>query len=175
LTAIEKRWSRELLAYAAGVIDSDGSISIRLDTYAMRVLGADTGPVYKERVSLSQIEPQAVDLFHQEFGGSRFTSPPQRANSQPLHRWQVVDRMAATLLLELIPYLRIKRRQAQICVELRELKDASRRARFAFGRGHRGGGRRPGALANKMAALREEILLLNKVDWRAARYSKRAG
>jgi hypothetical protein len=173
LAAIEKRWSVELLAYAAGVIDSDGSISIRLDTYAMR-RGVDAGPVYKERVSLSQIEPQAVDLFHDAFGGSRFVSPPQRVNSQPLHRWQVVDRMAATLLAAVVPYLRIKRRQAEICIELRRLKDESRRARFAFGRGHRGGGRRPDDLAAAMAALREEILLLNKIDGRAARYAKKA-
>jgi hypothetical protein len=57
-------WTVELLAYAAGVVDSDGSIGVRLDTYAMRVRRIDAGPVYKERVTVRQIEPQAVDLFH---------------------------------------------------------------------------------------------------------------
>ncbi len=169
---IEDRWPVELLAYAAGVIDSDGSISIHLDTYAMRVRKLDTGPVYKERVSLSQIEPQAVDLLHESFGGSRFVTAPQRVNSQPLHRWQLVDRMAATFLGAIAPYLRIKRRQAELCIELRRVKDQSRKARFAYGRGHRGGGRRPEELAKAMAMLREEILLLNTVEGRAARSGK---
>ncbi len=160
------RWPVELLAYAAGVIDSDGSIGIRLDTYAMRVRRLEAGPVYKERVTLRQIEPQAVKLLHDAFGGSRFITAPRYERSQPLHSWQVVDRMASTFLAAIAPYLRIKRRQAQLCVELRRLKDESRKARFAYGRGHRGGGRRPDSLAVAMGNLRSEILRLNQVQGR---------
>jgi hypothetical protein len=164
-------WSIELLAYAAGVIDSDGSTGIRLDTCAMRVRRLEAGPVYKERVTLRQIEPQAVELFHGAFGGSRFMSAPRNERAQPLHSWQVVDRMAATFLAAISPYLRIKRRQAELCVELRRLKDESRKARFAYGRGHRGGGPRPDDLTMAMADLRAEILRLNQVQGRAARSS----
>jgi hypothetical protein len=166
---VAQQWPIELLAYAAGVIDSDGSIGIRLDTYAMRVRKLDAGPVYKERVTLRQIEPQAVDLFHASFGGSRFMTEPRNERAQPLHSWQIVDRMAATFLAAIGPYLRIKRRHAELCVELRTLKDASRKARFAYGRGHRGGGRRPDDLTMAMSDLRAEILRLNQVEGRADR------
>lgn len=169
------RWPAVLLAYAAGVIDSDGSIGIRLDTYAMRVRRVKAGPVYKERVTLRQIEPQAVDLLHEAFGGSRFVSAPRNDRAQPLHSWQVVDRMAATFLAAIAPYLRIKRRQAELCVDLRRLKDESRKARFAYGRGHRGGGRRPEALADAMAELRAEVMRLNRVEGRAARIERENG
>lgn len=166
-----EEWAVDLLAYAAGVIDSDGSISIRLDTYAMRVRRVKTGPIYKERVSLKQIEPQVVDLFHHWFGGSRFISRSQRKRAQPLHTWQIVNRMASTFLVAIAPYLRIKRRHAELCVELRRLKDQSRGARFAYGRGHRGAGCRPEALSAAMGELRAEILRLNRVEGRAARYA----
>jgi len=159
----EGPWAVDLLAYAAGVVDSDGSIGIRLDTYAMRVRRVDAGPVYKERVTVRQIEPQAVELFHHAFGGSRFMTVPRKKNAQPLHSWQIVDRMAATFLGAIAPYLRIKRRQAELCVELRRLKDESRRARFAYGRGHRGSGRRPDDLTLAMSSLRSEMLRLNRV------------
>jgi hypothetical protein len=170
-SGLAQRWPIELLAYAAGVIDSDGSIGIRLDTYAMRVRKLDAGPVYKERVTLRQIEPQAVELFHASFGGSHFMTAPRNERAQPLHSWQIVDRMAATFLAAIGPYLRIKHRQAVLCVELRRLKDESRKARFAYGRGHRGGGARPDDLTVAMADLRAEILRLNQVEGRADRIS----
>ena len=172
--SLRESWTPERLAYAAGVIDSDGSIGIRLDTYAMRVRLIATGPIYKERVTLRQIEPQAVQLLHSVFGGSQFIAAPNRAGAQPLHCWQVVDRMAATFLGAIAPYLLIKRRHAELCIELRRLKDESRKARFAVGRGHVGGGRRPDALSAAMADLRAEILLLNRVEGRAALYAQRA-
>lgn len=126
-------------------------------------------------MTLKQIEPQAVDLLHEAFGGSRFVSAPRNEHAQPLHSWQVVDRMAATFLAAIAPYLRIKRRQAQLCVDLRRLKDESRKARFAYGRGHRGGGPRPDALAAAMAELRAEIMRLNRVKGRAARIEMESG
>jgi len=165
----EGRWPVALRAYAAGVVDSDGSIGIRLDTYAMRVRKIKAGPVYKERVTLKQIEPQAVDLLHEAFGGSRFISAPQNPRAQPLHSLQIVDRMASTFLEAILPYLLIKRRQAELCIELRRLKDESRKARFAYGRGHRGGGPRPDALSAAMSELRAEIMRLNQVEGRATR------
>jgi hypothetical protein len=163
------RWPVALRAYAAGVIDSDGSIGIRLDTYAMRVRKVKAGPVYKERVTLKQIEPQAVDLLHEAFGGSRFISAPQNPRAQPLHSLQIVDRMASTFLEAILPFLLIKRRQAELCIELRRLKDESRKARFAYGRGHRGGGPRPDTLTAAMSELRAEIMRLNQVEGRATR------
>jgi hypothetical protein len=138
----------------------------------MRVRRVQAGPVYKERVTLRQIEPQVVDLLHAAFGGSRFMSAPRNARAQPLHSWQVVDRMASTFLAAIAPYLRIKRRQAELCVELRRLKDESRKVRFAYGRGHRGGGPRPDDLTVAMGDLRNEIMRLNQIEGRAARISR---
>lgn len=166
----------EILAYAAGVIDSDGSIGIQRETYAMRVLGTATQPTYSERVTIRQLEPEAVDLIHEYFGGSRGVAAPSKKpkrkpkwKRQPLQSLALGDRKATALLSAVFPYLRIKRRQAELCLEMRRLKDESRRVRFAYGRGHAGGGRRPDRLTEAMEAVRAEVVLLNRVEGRAGR------
>jgi hypothetical protein len=163
-----------LLAYAAGVIDSDGSIGILRETYAMRVLGTASQPTFSERVTIRQIEPDAVDLLHINFGGCRSVIAGTRPKQQPLQSLQLVDRQAALLLAAVLPYLRIKKRQGELCLEMRRLKDESRRARFAYGRGHRGGGRRPDSITSAMELVRAEIVRLNRVEGRAQRYSQPA-
>jgi hypothetical protein len=156
-----------VLAYFAGVVDSDGTISIRRDPGRLRRNGTLTQPTYSERVGVRQIEPQAVDLLGSGFGGYRAIVRPKRG--QPLHKWEVHDRMASDFLVQILPYLRIKVRQAEVCLRLRELKNESRKLRWWPG--HKGGGPRPIHLSTAMEEARQEVLLLNKVDGRFVRYS----
>lgn len=150
------------MAYCAGVIDSDGTIGIKRSTYGMR---HDNGgqPTYSERVCVKQVEPDAVELLHRLFGGYRFVSRASATRGRPLEGWQVTDVKAATALRALLPYLRIKRRQAENCLVLRALKDESKRVRVAFGRGHVGSARRPEHISEAMAALTIEAHALNAV------------
>ena len=52
-----------ILAYLAGVIDSDGSIGIKRSTYAMRH-GNGGQATYSERVMCRQVTPEAVRLLN---------------------------------------------------------------------------------------------------------------
>lgn len=151
-------------AYAAGVIDSDGSIRIHRDTYAMRVLKNTLQATFSECVTIRQLEHEAIDIIHARFGGSRGVAVQKHGDSkrQPLQVVQLVDRRAFQLVTATLPYLRIKRPQAELCLELRRLKDESRRARFAPGRGHRGAGRRPEWITEAMEALYLRMLQLNR-------------
>lgn len=161
-----------LSAYTAGVIDSDGSIGILRETHAVRA-GRASQATFSERVTIRQVEPEAVDLLHSLFGGCRGVIRGRRANQQPLNSLQLVDRQATRILMAALPYLRIKRGQADLCVELRRLKEESRRARFAYGRGHRGGAKRPESITNAMEAVRAAIIELNKVQGRYERHRAR--
>ncbi len=126
------------LAYLAGVIDSDGSIGIKKSTYRMRVIGDCKQPIYSERVSLKQVEPQAVALIYSLFGGSRFIQAPSVKKGKSLIGWQVTDKKAIEVIKAILPYLRIKRQQALNCFDLRKVKDASKKRRVARKRGHVG-------------------------------------
>ena len=82
------------------------------------------------------------DLLDETFGGSRFISASRNERAQPLHSWQIVDRMAATFLTAIGPSLRIKRSQAELCSELRRLKDQVGRRLSRTAVATRGGGPR---------------------------------
>lgn len=110
-----------ILAYLAGVIDSDGTIGIKRSTYAMRVRKDAGQPVYSERVGIKQVEPQAIELLKKTFGGYRGTMRPGTKQSKPLHTWNINSRSAGKAIAELLPYLRIKRRQAENALALRAL------------------------------------------------------
>jgi len=151
------------LAYLAGVIDSDGTIGIKCNSYSMRVIKDCSQPTYSERICIKQVEPMAIDLGHRLFGGYRFTEDPSAKRGKSLHGWQVTDKQAVALIKAVLPFLRIKRRQAEICLELRKLKIQSAKRRAAKGRGHVGAGFRPVEIGQAMAALKAKIGGLNKV------------
>jgi hypothetical protein len=153
----------ETLAYLAGVIDSDGSISVRRSTYAQRVRGDSAGPIYSERVTVKQVTPEAIDLLKETFGGYRFTADPSAKRGRALHGWEVTDRSAADTLRDLLPFLRIKRAQAANCLRLRELKEQSRVERVAVGRGHVGASARTSDMSADMEGCYLRSRELNKV------------
>lgn len=124
-----------ILAYCAGIIDADGTIGIKRNTYSMRVVGDSKQPTYSERVCVKQVEPQAVDLLHTSFGGYRFVAKPTAAQGKALQGWQVTDLKAHAFLVAVRPFLRIKHRQADNCINLRIIKNASKKERVAAGRG----------------------------------------
>jgi hypothetical protein len=112
------------LAYLAGAIDSDGSISIKKSTYHKRVRKDATNPVYSERVMLKQVTPDIPQLLQKTFGGSCVITKCYSDNSKDLWSFNCTDKIAAHLCNQLLPYLRIKRRQAELALELRETKDS---------------------------------------------------
>lgn len=150
-------------AYCAGVMDSDGCISIKRSTYAMRVVGDSKQATYSERVCVKQVERQAVDLLRFLFGGSFRRDRPSTPRGKPIFAWQVTDKKAVTCLEAIIPYLRIKTRQASNCLELRRIKELSKKQRVAVGRGHAGSAPRSEANSDAMEALFQRAKELNHV------------
>jgi hypothetical protein len=118
------------LAYAAGVVDSDGYIGVHRSTYAMRVRGDAGQAVYVPRVAVKQVTPQALDLLHEVFGGHRYSGKPTAARGRPLLGWAVHSAMAARTCEALLPFLRIKREQALNAIEVGRLNALGERHRF---------------------------------------------
>ncbi len=151
-----------ILAYCAGVIDSDGTIGVKRSTYAMR---HDNGgqATYSERVCVRQVERAAVELLHATFGGSFGMRGASAKRGKPLLEWCVTDQKAAACLRAILPYLRIKRAQAENALVLRDHKEQSKRQRVAFGRGHVGASARSLELSTQMEARYQRAKELNRV------------
>lgn len=115
------------LSYLAGAMDSDGCVSIKKSTYHIRVRKDSMNAVYSERLSLKQVTPQIPNLLCATFGGSVKLRASQSDNGKPLYVWAVTDCIAASAARALLPFLRVKNRQAELVLELRESKDAKYR------------------------------------------------
>jgi hypothetical protein len=106
------------LAYAAGVIDSDGYIGVQHSDYRVRVRKDSQTPTYSARIIVKQVEPQAVDLLRAMWGGYRGVQGPSAKRGRPLHAWEVHSAGAGRALEAMLPYLRIKREQAKNALEV---------------------------------------------------------
>lgn len=138
------------LAYLAGVLDSDGTIGIKRNTYAIRVTKDSRQATYSERIHIRQVTREALELFAETFGGNIGITDPYAKRGRPLFNWGQTDMKAVTTLSALMPYLRIKRTQAENCLALRAVKEKSKLARVALGRGHAGASSRPAELSVAM-------------------------
>jgi hypothetical protein len=112
------------LAYLAGAVDADGCFMIRRSTYHARVRHDAANPVFSERVCLKQVTPQVPQLLRDVAGGGRcvLQKPSCKKNGRPLYSFDCTDRVAARLAELLLPYLKIKRRHAELLLELRKSK-----------------------------------------------------
>lgn len=102
-------FSAEELAYAAGIIDGEGSIVIG------RCLTRRKTPIYSFVVEVAMADREAVDWFHKSFGGGLYEfSKPERRKS---YRWQVGTNNAKKFLMAIIPYLKVKQKQAELAIK----------------------------------------------------------
>jgi hypothetical protein len=100
-------------AYLAGIIDIDGYISIKRDVkFRQRLQSTVAG--YRARVGLSDASPVVPDILNATF-------PGRRSFMVGLHLWEAEQERAREPLTRFLPYLRLKRRQAEIALELLNL------------------------------------------------------
>lgn len=109
-----------ILAYLAGVIDSDGCIAVRKAVSKWQ-------PVYQPRVMLKQVTPQAVELIHETFGGYRFVGNATAKRGRPLMGWEVHSASAVRVCESLLPHLRIKREQALNAIQCGQVNSTAGR------------------------------------------------
>lgn len=119
----------------AGVLDSDGHIGVHVNWYKVRSgAHADSKqPTYQPRCSVKQLDPEAIELFGDTFGGHVYVDENNRRGSaRPINIWQVHSAACRAVLDALRPHLRIKTRQADLVLELCDLNAAPRRHTFVL-------------------------------------------
>ncbi len=108
----------EVLAYLAGVMDSDGYFKIE-----KRRVKRMINPHYRIKIGAGQVAPSpAIKLLSETFGGTIRVRGDGRKGHRALARWSRFDRSAVPALEALLPYLVIKAPQARLLLQLRELK-----------------------------------------------------
>ena len=104
-----------LYAYLAGAIDIDGRIFIR----RARGYRRDREMAYYSAViSLSDSDPVLPDLLQATFPARRLQYEAKNRSHRAWHMWEAVGESAQEPLIRLLPYLRIRRRQAELALSL---------------------------------------------------------
>lgn len=119
--AVYNRFMNKItLAYLAGVMDSDGYFTIKRSTYNIRKIKDSKNPHYCERVGIKQVQPEAIELIYENFGGYFHIEKPNTKNGKPLNSIQLSNLKAHKFIKAIHPFLRIKKRQADILLKLRK-------------------------------------------------------
>lgn len=123
----------EELAYCAGVLDSDGHIGVHVNWYKVKSgkYADSKQPTYQPRCSVKQLDPEAIELFHDLFDGHMYVDNANgRGSGRPINVWQVHSASCRRVLEPLRPFLRIKGKQADLALELCGLNASPRRRGF---------------------------------------------
>lgn len=98
------------LAYLAGIVDGEGSISISLDSKEDR---------FKLSLDITNTNLEVLQWVQKEWGGSISTRTPRAGHRKPCHRWFASAELTEKVLRAILPYMRIKQLQAQLALDFR--------------------------------------------------------
>ena len=108
------------LAYLAGIVDGEGSISVKSESKKRP---------YVVYLSVTNTNYDMIKIFETLFGGkvrkrnwSAHQKSKNAANWKPCYEWCISKRQAATAVSKLLPYIRIKSKQAVLLLRLHRIR-----------------------------------------------------
>ena len=100
------------LEYLAGIIDGEGTISI----FENKVKGQTWNVRHNAAIGLGLTDRPVVQMFADRFGGN--VREERVPNRKLMYRWYAVgNKRAPEVIKHFLPYLHIKKRQAEIVME----------------------------------------------------------
>jgi len=114
----------ETLAYTAGLIDGEGNIGVQ----GIKPAGHHKRPNHYLVVRISMCDLPIIEWLHDTFGGfvTTRTNHPSRQNNnrRPQWAWAIYSSDAQIFLEQVLPYLQVKRRQAELAIEFQTFTSA---------------------------------------------------
>lgn len=105
-------WTGEDCAYAAGIIDGEGCITIKRG----KPQAEGRQPTYDPVVAVAMSDFEAVDWLKHTFGGYIYDYPQLGKGDRLMRRWCLSGIRCQQFLKLVLPYLKVKRLQAAVVV-----------------------------------------------------------
>lgn len=102
-------------AYLAGLIDGEGCVGAT--QLKDKRPGRGAGVMFT--VFVSMCDRECVDLLQEIYGGSIRIRDPKKARHRLVYTWQGYGEIGAVLLRDTLPYLRLKKGQAEAYIAAR--------------------------------------------------------
>jgi hypothetical protein len=145
------------IRYVAGIIDGEGCISISWDRP-----GSKISPRFVGQISVGMTNLKLIRLLGKQFGGCIHNYKVQKSYYKPILYWTLTAKAAAKFLNKVLPYLRVKKRQALLLIALHKRKKYT--------------GKKP--LSRKEVSIRKRLWQkcwkLNGYNWKKRGEGKRA-
>lgn len=120
-------------AYIAGLIDGEGCICI-----AKRKNGhfpkAGKPWYYQPIVTISNTDKRMLDFVVNRYKGWITKPKPQKSHRKQIYSWFISGELMRSFLRDILPYLVIKRRQAEITLSFPNYQDRGWGGKFSIGR-----------------------------------------
>ena len=100
------------VAYLAGIVDGEGAFTIRKKTYS------NGRTLYTPRITIGMNTAQPLDLAYGFFGGSIRARQTTGSNVPYIFTWEVSCTKAKEAAKTILPFLRVKRKQACLLIDL---------------------------------------------------------
>lgn len=118
-----------LRGYFAGIIDSEGSIIPCIGLSGPPDARAKGPRYWAVRLEIGMTDTAVPELFQRIYGGTVRTIRDQRARHRAVHRWTMLNKHAGRVLRDALPWLLVKREQAEIAIRLSEVSAKARLGR----------------------------------------------
>lgn len=133
------------IAYIAGLLDGEAYIGIKKSP-AYKCQGLAT-PGYHARIQIRMVDEDAIRFVAECLGGWYYNEKPHSEKGRLLYCYQASDKKAENILRIVLPYLRVKRRSADVVLRFRDLKSNARKYQtkitgYRMMPGYRGGDRK---------------------------------
>ena len=115
-------------AWMAGFVDGEGCITI-----SKQIRKTRPSPSYRVMVTISNTYKPVLEYFTQVYGGNIYHIHERRKDKQNVkwadaYDWYCPIGSAARFLNDILPYLRIKQKQAKICLDFLANKTNTQRS-----------------------------------------------
>lgn len=118
-------WSNEDLAYAAGLIDGEGCITLLRDSSRRSTKNGKTRVAYSAAVVVSMTDCRPVRWLHETFGGM-YRFYPSKNTRHGTYHWSVRTKNAGAVLRAIMPWLKEKGEQADLLAEYCEFSSSAK-------------------------------------------------
>lgn len=140
--------------YLAGLLDGEGSIGTTRTGKHRNVIG---------RVMITNTDTVLLELLRAEFGGSvTIRAIGSKPGWKPCAHISWTNRGAQKVLEGVLPYLLVKRSQAELCLELIRMRDVPKGERYDYFRTQGGHCRIKDSVADTQDAIVVQLKQLNR-------------
>jgi len=110
------------VAYIAGLFDGEGSICIVMSKPSAK--RQTSSPSHSLQVGITNTNRDLIDWLHNNLGGyiSDNSHSPSRKRESHCWAWRVMSNQSKDFLKLIYPFLKVKRRQAELAIQFQETK-----------------------------------------------------